>query len=78
MYDLGECMSSTFTVRISKELKEKMQKLPIKWSEEIRGFIESKIKQLELAKKIESIKVKAEKRKVKIDSTILIREDRER
>ena len=71
-------MSSTFTVRISKELKEKMRKLPVEWSEEIRDFIESKVKQLELMERIESIKVKAEKRKAKVDSASLIREDRER
>jgi predicted transcriptional regulator len=71
-------MSSTFTVRIPKELKEKMQKLPVEWSNEIRGFIESRVKQLELAEKIKSLGEKAEKRRVKTDSTSLIREDRER
>jgi hypothetical protein len=71
-------MSSTFTVRIPKELKEKMQKLPVEWGEEVRNFIESRVRQLELAEKIKSIGEKAERRKVKIDSTSLIREDRER
>lgn len=71
-------MSSTFTVRVSKELKERMRKLPIEWSKEIRCFVENRIKQLELAEKIDDLKVRAEKRKVETNSTSLIREDRER
>ena len=71
-------MSSTFTIRIPQELKEKMKKLNAEWSEEVRSFIEEKVKNLELMKAIEEIESGAEKRRVKVDSTILIREDRER
>lgn len=71
-------MSTTFTIRISKELKEKMKKLNAEWSEEVRRFIEQRVKHLELIKTIEEIKLRAEKRRVKTDSTRLIREDRER
>jgi len=71
-------MSSTFTVRISKDLKERMRKLPGEWSEEVRRFIESRVRQLELAEKIREIEVRAIKRNVVVDSTGLIREDRER
>ena len=71
-------MSSTFTVRISKNLKERMRKLPVEWSEEVRRFIESRVRQLELAEKIREIEVRAIKRNVVVDSTGLIREDRER
>jgi len=71
-------MSSTFTVRISKNLKERMRKLPVEWSEEVRRFIESRVRQLELAEKLREIEVRAIKRKVVVDSTGLIREDRER
>lgn len=71
-------MSSTFTVRISKDLKERMRKLPVEWSEEVRKFIESRVRQLELAEKIREIEVRAIKRNVVVDSTGLIREDRER
>ena len=70
-------MSSTFTVRISKDLKERMRKLPVEWSEEVRRFIESRVRQLELAEKLKEIEVRAIKRKV-VDSIGLIREDRER
>lgn len=71
-------MSSTLAIRIPRELKEKMKKTPTKWSEEIRSFIEERVKHLELIKTIEEIEPRAAKRKTKIDSTILIREDRAR
>ena len=71
-------MSTTFTIRISKDLKEKMKKLNAEWSEEVRRFIEERVKHLELIKTIEEIRLRAEKRRVKTDSTWLIREDRER
>ena len=71
-------MSSTFTIRIPQELKEKMKKLKAEWSEEVRSFIEQRVKRLELIKTIEEIELRAEKRRVKMDSTSLIREDRER
>ncbi|MEM3458557.1 MAG: hypothetical protein QXN36_02890 [Candidatus Bathyarchaeia archaeon] len=71
-------MSTTITIRIPRELKEKMKQNPAQWSEEVRKFIEERIKHLELLKTLEEIEPKAEKRKTKIDSTTLIREDRER
>ena len=71
-------MSTTFTIRISKELKEKMKKLNVEWSGEVRRFIEQRVKHLELIKTIEEIRLRAKKRRVKTDSTWLIREDRER
>jgi hypothetical protein len=71
-------MSTTITIRIPRELKEKMKQNPAQWSEEVRKFIEEKIKHLELLKTLEEIEPRAEKRQTKIDSTTLIREDRER
>ena len=71
-------MSSTFTVRIPRELKEKMKKLPVEWSEEVRSFIEERVKHLELIRAIEDVELRADRRKLRIDSTKLIREDRER
>jgi len=71
-------MSSTFTVRIPQELKEKMKELPAEWSEEVRNFIEERVKHLELIKTIEEIEMRAKKRQLTVDSTTLIREDRER
>jgi hypothetical protein len=71
-------MSTTFTIRIPRELKEKMEKNPEEWSQEIRNFLEERVKQIELIKKIQEIESRSDKRKINTDSTILIREDRER
>jgi hypothetical protein len=71
-------MSTTFTLRIPRELKEKMEENPEEWSQEIRVFLEERVKQIELVKTIQDIESRAEKRKTNTDSTILIREDRER
>ena len=71
-------MSETFSVRIPKELKEKIEKNPANWGQEVRDFLAERINQMELIKTLDEIEVRAEKRKTKIDSTTLIREDRER
>ena len=72
-------MSSTYTIRIPRDLKEKMERNSEKaWSVEIRNFLEERVKQIELMKTLQQIESRAEKRKTKTDSTLLIREDRER
>ena len=48
------------------------------WSEMVRDLIEKRDKHLELIRAIEEVGSRAEKRKAKMDSTILIRKDRER
>lgn len=71
-------MSTTFTIRIPRELKEKMEQNPAEWSKEVRAFLEERVKQIELMKTLQEIGKRAEKRKTKTDSAKLIREDRER
>jgi hypothetical protein len=71
-------MSTTITIRIPRELKEKMKENPQEWSAEVRNFIEQRVRNLELQKTLEEVGIRAEKRRAKIDSTTLIREDRER
>jgi hypothetical protein len=71
-------MSSTYTIRIPRELKEKMKENPEEWSVEIRNFLEERVRQVELLKTIAQIGYRAEKRHTKVDSALLIREDRER
>lgn len=71
-------MSETFSIRIPRELKEKIEKNPADWSQEVRDFLAERIKQIELLKALEDIEPRAEKRKTKNDSVVLIREDRER
>ncbi len=71
-------MSETFSVRIPRELKQKIDQNPADWSQEVRNFLTERIKQMELLKTLDEIETRAEKRKTKIDSVTLIREDRER
>ena len=71
-------MSTTFTIRIPRELKEKMEKNPAEWSQEVRDFLEERVKQIEMIRTLQEIELRAEKRKTKTDSTVIIREDRER
>lgn len=71
-------MSTTFTIRIPRDLKEKMKQNPAEWSQEVRAFLEERVKQIELMKTLQEIGKRAEKRKTKTDSAKLIREDRER
>jgi len=71
-------MSATFTIRIPRELKERMRRLPVEWSEEIRLFIEERVKQLELMRIIEDLELRSKRRGLRVDSARLIREDRER
>ena len=69
--------SEILTIRVPKELKEKMKKLNINWSEEIRLFIERKIRSHELLQALTEIRRRAKERRASVDSTKLIREDRE-
>jgi len=71
-------MSSTFTIRIPRDLREKMRRFDLEWSEELRRFIENRVRQLELMDLIKDMGPRVEGRRVKVDSTRLIREDRER
>ncbi len=78
--DNTECndTSSTLTIRVPGELKKKMKNTKIEWSEEIREFVEMRINCIELSETVDEVAKRAEKRTTKIDSTTLIREDRER
>jgi predicted DNA-binding protein len=71
-------MSDVLTIRVPKELKERMRRLDNGWSEEIRAFIEERIRQLELAELIEETTKNPSRPRTRVDSTHLIREDRER
>lgn len=71
-------MSETFSIRIPKELKEKIEKNPADWSQEVREFLTERVKQKELIKTLDELDAQPHKRKTKINSTTLIREDRER
>ena len=78
MYCLVYVLSVTLTVRLPKELKEKMRRFNLSWSEEIRGFLEKRVKQLEAINTLGEVFERSRKRRVKVESLDLIREDRER
>ncbi|MCW4000992.1 MAG: hypothetical protein NWE93_12205 [Candidatus Bathyarchaeota archaeon] len=71
-------MSETFSVRIPKELKEKIQATPNDWNQEIQNFLTERIKQLEIIKTLDDIQKHAQQRTTKTDSVTLIREEREK
>ncbi|MBC7113152.1 MAG: hypothetical protein H5T34_03920 [Candidatus Methanomethyliales bacterium] len=71
-------MSSTFAVRVPRSLKERMKRIGVEWSEEVRRFLEERVKMLELIEDLEEIEARARSRGVRVDSTLLIREDRSR
>jgi predicted DNA-binding protein len=71
-------LSDVLTIRVPKDLKERMRRLDNSWSEEIRDFIEERIRQLELVELIEETTKSPSRPRTRIDSTHLIREDRER
>ena len=50
--------------------------LMVLWSEEVEASLK-RVKRLELMKTIEEIEPRAKRRRVRVDSTRLIREDRE-
>lgn len=78
MYCLVYVLSATLTIRLPRELKEKLRRFNVSWSKEIRGFLEERIKQLEALNTLKKVFERSEKRKVRVESVNLIREDRER
>ncbi len=78
MYNTMVANSSTLAIRIPRETMEKMKKLDVRWSEEVRAFVEETIRRHELLRTLEEIGFRADRRRASVDSTQLIREDRER
>lgn len=50
----------------------------VEWGEEVRHFIEQRVKQLELMQLIDELEKGASGRRARVDSVELIREDRVR
>ena len=71
-------LSDVVSVRIPRELKKKMKKYNIDWSSEIRRFIEDRIKTLEFLELLNNVEERARKRRTRVDSAKLIREEREK
>jgi len=71
-------VSEIVTVRVSKDLRKRMKQIDIEWSEEIRRFIETRTRQYELLKIIKEVTNDPRRPTSPLDSTQLIREDRDR
>ena len=69
--------SETFSVRIPKELKDAMKKLPVDWQREVRAFIESRVRVEKARMMVEEAK-RLRKETKTVSSADLIREDRSR
>lgn len=69
-------MSDIITIRVSKEMKVLMKSSDINWSEDIRKYIESRIKSLRLNKILKTMKPLT-KKKGGMDSTEIVREWRD-
>ena len=70
--------TATITVRVPAELKERAMRLGVNWSEEIRRFLEERVRQYELKQLLEEVGQRARRRRSQHDSVELIREDRQR
>jgi hypothetical protein len=71
------CQSDVVVIRVPKELKKRMKNARINWSEEIRAFIERRLRRYELHNMLKIVRERSRGRRVSVDSTKLIREDRE-
>ncbi len=49
-------MSAVFSVRIPKELKERMERLNVNWAEEVRRFLEKRVEEEERRELLEEIR----------------------
>ncbi len=71
-------MSTVIHVRISRELKERLERLGVNISEEVRRLLEARVRQLELERLAEELERELSNAKQIRDSVGMIREDREK
>mgnify|MGYP000247521359 CR=1 FL=1 len=79
MYYDGELGGTVISVRIPKELKEKLENLNVNVSEIVRGFLEEYVEEVEMKRLEERLKRLRIRLAGKVDPTIiaeLVREDR--
>jgi hypothetical protein len=71
-------MSTVYSVRIPKRLKEDIEKIDnVDWQSETRAFLEKKVRKERLMAQLEKAREIRHKSKKTISSAELIREDRE-
>ena len=65
------------SVRVPRELRERMRRFDVDWSGEIRRFIEERVRALELLELLGEVERGAQRRRVRVDSAGLVRESRD-
>ncbi|MCX8205055.1 MAG: CopG family transcriptional regulator [Candidatus Nezhaarchaeota archaeon] len=75
-------MSSVFSVKIGKEIKEKMEKYKgrVNWAEEVRRFLEETVRKIEASENFEKILSRLEDARWQVPrgfSATCVREDRD-
>jgi predicted DNA-binding protein len=70
-------VSTVYSIRIPKKLKELMDSVNVDWQKEISNYIEERIRKELIKKYIEESKENLSKMKV-IDNSLIIREEREK
>jgi hypothetical protein len=71
-------MSSLMTFRIPDKLQSKLKKYKINWSEKVRAYLETEVKQRELLQLLKKREKEMRHERLHSDSTLVIREDRKR
>lgn len=69
-------MSSLITIRISEDLQVEMKKYKVNWSDKVRTYLESQIKQMELLQFLKKNANSMKRSKIHADSAKMIRTDR--
>lgn len=71
-------MSTVYSVRIPKELKEALERLSeVDWQGELRAFLENKVRRELMTKQLEEGKKIRSTMKAEVSAAELLREDRE-
>lgn len=71
-------MSSVYSVRVSKKLKEEIERLDkVDWQNETRSFLEGRVRKERINRQIEEARRNKKRMKITLNVAQLIREDRE-
>ncbi len=71
-------MSSVYSIRVPKKLKEEIERLDnVDWQNETRSFLEERVRKERIDRQIEAANKNKKRMKITLNVAELIREDRE-
>ena len=72
-------MSSVYSIRMPSKLKKELDSLgqAVNWQEEIRAFLEERVRKERIKKQLEAARKNKERMKTALDVADLMRQDRE-